>query len=218
MELINHDIEAYAEMHTTEELPVLRQLTRETHLTQVYPRMLSGHLQGTFLRMISQMIKPWRVLEIGTFTGYSAINLAAGLTDRPSEGKAMLHTIEVDPELEMIIRKYFTEAGIEEKVNLHIGQAVDILPTLNETWDLVFIDADKPNYSMYYKMVIDAVSPGGIIVADNVLWDGKVIDADTPNKDAQGIRAFNDLVQQDPRVENLLLPLRDGLMMIRKRL
>jgi caffeoyl-CoA O-methyltransferase len=219
MEIINPELEKYAEQHTSEEPPVLKKLTRETHLTQVYPRMLSGPLQGTFLRMISCMIKPFRILEIGTFTGYSAISLASGLTDRtsPDYGRALLHTIEVDPELEMIIRKYFHEAGTEEKIILHIGSALDVIPTLNETWDLVFIDADKPNYLNYYKMVIDQLSPGGLIIADNALWDGKVLDPDSRSRDTQGIIEFNDFVQEDNRVENVLLPVRDGMMMIRKQ-
>jgi caffeoyl-CoA O-methyltransferase len=181
--------------------------------------MLSGHLQGTFLRMISRMVKPFRILEIGTFTGYSAINLAAGLTDRPANkfSSAILHTIEVDPELEKIIRKYLKEAGVEEKVVLHIGNAMEIVPTLEEPWDLVFIDADKPNYLNYYKMLIDRLSPGGLIIADNALWDGKVLNPDTRSRDTRGIIEFNDFVQNDDRVENVLLPLRDGLMMIQKR-
>ena len=214
MELINPELESYAEEHTSEELPVLAKLNRETHLTQVYPRMLSGHMQGTFLRMISRMMKPFRILEIGSFTGYSAINLAAGLTDRPG---AVLHTIEVDPELEQMIRKYFKEAGIEDKVILHIGEAIAIIPTLEETWDLVFIDADKPNYLNYYKLIIDRLSPGGLVIADNALWDGKVLNPETRSKDTQGIIEFNDFIQHDNRVENVLLPVRDGMMIIQKK-
>jgi len=214
MELIDPELERYAEEHTSEELPVLAKLNRETHLTQVYPRMLSGHLQGTFLRMISRMMKPFRILEIGSFTGYSAINLAAGLTDRPG---AVLHTIEVDPELEQMIRKYFKEAGIEDKVILHIGEAIAIIPTLEETWDLVFIDADKPNYLNYYKLIIDRLSPGGLVIADNALWDGKVLNPETRSKDTQGIIEFNDFIQHDNRVENVLLPVRDGMMIIQKK-
>jgi len=228
MELINPELEKYAELHTSKELQVLADLTRETHLTRVYPRMLSGHLQGTFLRMISRMLKPFRILEIGAFTGYSAINLASGLTDHPFTGssstkkkkineKAMLHTIEVDPELELIIRKYLNEAGIEDKVILHIGNAMEVIPTLKETWDLIYIDADKPNYLSYYKMLIDRLSPGGVIIADNALWDGKVLNPDTRSRDTRGIIEFNDYVQKDERVENVLLPVRDGMMMIRKQ-
>ena len=214
MELLNAILEQYSEEHTSPELPVLHRLHRETHLTQVYPRMISGHLQGTLLRMISRMIRPYRVLEIGTFTGYSAINLASGLTDR--EGKALLHTIEVDPEQELIIRKYLKEAGIEEKVILHTGDAMEIIPQLDETWDLVFIDADKPNYINYYRMLIDRLSPKGVLIADNAFWDGKVLDKDTSCKETLGIIEFNEFVQKDDRVENLLLPVRDGLMIVQK--
>lgn len=211
MDLIRKEIEEYCIEHTSPESPLLARINRETHLSQVYPRMLSGHLQGTLLRMISSMLKPRRILEIGTFTGYSAINLAEELT---SDG--ILHTIDVDPELEPIVNKYITDAGLQDKVKMHIGQAEEIIPDLNEKWDIVFIDADKPNYLKYYKMVIADVRPGGFILADNALWDGKVIDPDTSNKDAIGIREFNEYIQSDPQVENLLLPFRDGLMIIQK--
>jgi caffeoyl-CoA O-methyltransferase len=209
------ELAEYAERHSTPENPVLGRLNRETHLNQVYPRMLAGHMQGTLLRMISQMIRPQRILEIGTFTGYSAINLAMGLRSS-SPGEGILHTIEVDPELEDNIRKYFAEAGIEKNAILHIGEALKIIPTLDETWDLVYIDADKPNYLNYYKLIIDRLRPGGFILADNALWDGKVLDAGTSNRDTLGILEFNDFVMNDERVENLLLPFRDGLMIARK--
>ena len=202
----------YAEDHTTPEFPVLEKLNRETHLTQVYPRMLSGHIQGTLLRMISSMLKPSRILEIGTFTGYSAINLSYGLTEN-----GILHTIEVDPELEEIILRSVSEAGQNDKFILHTGRAEDIIPTLEETWDLVFIDADKPNYLLYYGLVFDRVRKGGFILADNALWDGKVLDPDPRTMDTQGIKDFNDFTQNDKRVENLLLPVRDGLMIIHKK-
>jgi caffeoyl-CoA O-methyltransferase len=205
----------YAERHSTPEFKVLENLNRETHLTQVYPRMLAGHMQGMLLRMISQMIRPERILEIGTFTGYSAINLAAGLHSSSSR-EGILHTIEVDPELEDTIRKYFFEAGIEKKVALHIGQAADIIPTLDESWDLVYIDADKPNYLNYYNLVFSHVRPGGFILADNALWDGKVLEKNSRSRDTQGIIEFNEFVSSDKRVENLLLPFRDGLMIVRK--
>jgi caffeoyl-CoA O-methyltransferase len=206
------ELEKYAEEHTMPELPVLTKLNRETHLSQVYPRMLSGHLQGTLLRMISRMVNPRRILEIGTFTGYSAICLAAGMTDN-----GILHTIEANPELEEIITRYIDEAGLKGKVILHIGQAVGIIPGLDETWDLVFIDADKPNYLTYYDLVFERVRKGGIILADNALWDGKVLYPGTRSKDTKGIIEFNEFVQQDERVENLLLPVRDGLMIIHKK-
>jgi caffeoyl-CoA O-methyltransferase len=203
--------EKYAEAFTTPEPPVLSRLNRETNLSRVYPRMLSGHLQGTLLGMISHMISPERILEIGTFTGYSAICLASGLT-----GTGILHTIEVNPEEERDILKFIAEAGMEDKIRLHIGEGLHVIPTLKETWDLVFIDADKPNYLNYYQMVFDSVRPGGFILADNAFWGGKVMDPGTADKETEGIIRFNDFVMNDERVENVLLPVRDGLMLIRK--
>ncbi len=206
--MIDEKILEYCESHSSPEPGILNRLNRETHLTQVYPRMLSGHLQGAFLRMISALLKPERVLEIGTFTGYSAICLASNAL--------VLHTIESNPELEPIIRRYIREAGMEETIRLHIGDAIQIIPTLDETWDLVFIDADKPNYLNYYSMILPKLKPGGYILADNALWGGKVLDPSTTDKDALGIIGFNEFVQQDQRVENVLLPLRDGIMLIKK--
>jgi predicted O-methyltransferase YrrM len=214
--MISDELLDYAEGHTTSEYPFLERLNRETNLTQVYPRMLAGPMQGLFLRFISQMIQPRRILEIGTFTGYSAINLAMGLHSTPQE-EGILHTIEVDAELEDLIRKYLKEAGLEQKVILHIGEAMKIIPSLDETWDLVYIDADKSNYLNYYKLIFDRVRPGGFILADNVLWDGKVLNPNTRSRDTHGIIDFNDLVMQDDRVENLLLPFRDGIMLVRKK-
>ena len=210
--MIPPEIERYAEEHTSPESPVLYNLNRETHLSQVYPRMLSGHLQGAFLQMISRMIKPLRILEIGTFTGYSCINLAMGL---PLNG--IIHTIEVNPELEEIISRYVRKAGLSEKVILHIGQAMELIPTLDEKWDLVFLDADKPNYLRYYLEIFDKLNPGGFFLADNALWDGKVLkDNSKMDKDTIGITEFNDFIQKDDRVEQLLLPVRDGIMIVRK--
>jgi predicted O-methyltransferase YrrM len=223
----------YSEDHTTPEPLILARLNRETHLSQVYPQMLSGHLQGTLLRMIVTMIGPERILEIGTFTGYSAITMGLGMPSTPAplpvamtsppaplpgeRGGAMLHTIEVNPELEDGIRRFIREAGLEETIVLHIGNALEIIPALDEIWDLVFIDADKPNYLNYYNMVLPRVRPGGFIIADNVLWDGKVTgDPVKMDKDTRGIVEFNEFVQQDGRVENLMLPVRDGLMIVRK--
>lgn len=207
--MIPEEIENYCKLNSSPELSFLAELNRETHLTQVYPRMISGSMQGTLLRFICRMINPEKVLEIGTFTGYSAINLALG-----SEG--MVHTIEVNPEQETIIRKYLKEAGVENKVTLHFGEALKIIPTLNETWDLVYIDADKPNYLNYYQMVFPMVRKGGWIIADNALWDGKVLSARKADKDTMGIIEYNEFVRKDERVENLLLPFRDGLMLARK--
>ena len=216
--MLNEELEAYAGAHSTPEAPLLARLNRETHLSQVYPKMLSGHLQGTFLRMISHMIKPLRVLEIGTFTGYSAINLALGLNcSSIPEERGIMHTIEVNPEQEKMIRSFIRDAFMEDQIILHIGKALEIIPQLNEIWDLVFIDADKPNYLNYYQLVFPHVRKGGFIVADNVLWDGKVLgEAGKMDKDTRGICQFNEFVQNDDRVENMVLPLRDGLMIIRK--
>jgi predicted O-methyltransferase YrrM len=210
----------YAENYSTEEPEILRKLSRETHLTQVYPQMLSGHLQGLLLRMIVGMVKPRRILEIGTFTGYSALAMALG-ADKDAglnhDADFHLHTIEVNPEMESGIWKYIHEAGLENSITLHIGEAMKIIPRLNETWDLVFIDADKPNYLNYYRMVLPNVRPGGFILVDNVLWDGKVLDpSEKMDKDTRGIVAFNEYIQRDRQVENLLLPLRDGLMLVKK--
>jgi caffeoyl-CoA O-methyltransferase len=226
-------IMAYAEAHTSPEPPVLTRLNRETHLSQVSPQMLSGHLQGTLLKMLIQMIRPGRILEIGTFTGYSAIAMGLGMTLPPvplpvgapsppaplpgQRGGALLHTIEVNPELEEGIKRFIREAGFEEQIIVHIGKALEIIPLLDEKWDLVFIDADKPNYLNYYKMVVPRIRPGGFIIADNVLWDGKVTGEMTKmDKDTRGIVEFNEFVQRDDQVENMILPIRDGLMIIRK--
>jgi predicted O-methyltransferase YrrM len=220
----------YSDAHTSPEPPVLARLNRETHLSQVYSQMLSGHVQGALLRMFCQMIRPERVLEIGTFTGYSAIAMGLGMASPPAppegrltstppgeRGGALLHTIELNPELEDGIRRFIGEAGLENRIILHIGEALDIIPMLDESWDLVFIDADKPNYLSYYKMVLPRVCTGGFIITDNVLWDGKVTgDPEKMDKDTRGIVSFNEYVNSDSQVENLMLPVRDGLMIIRK--
>ena len=203
--------EQYAEDHTTPESDLFHRLYRETNLKTMYPRMLSGHLQGQFLRMLSKTMKPGAILEIGTFTGYSTINLAMGLAEN-----GRLHTIDSNPESVEIGRKYFREAGLDKKITTHIGNALEIIPTIRIKFDLVFIDADKENYLNYYKMLIDEMKPGSVILADNAFWDGKVMDKSARDKETRGIQLFNDFVQQDERVENILLPLRDGLMMVRK--
>jgi len=203
----------YAELYSEEESPVLKKLNRETHLKVLHPRMLSGHLQGRLLQMFSYMLKPKQILEIGTFTGYSAICLSAGICE-----DGIIHTIDVNPELEDMVKRYFQEAGIEQKAKLYIGNALEIIPTINEEFDLVFIDADKENYLNYYKMVFDKVRKGGFIIADNVLWDGKVLTRPKMNDtETIGIIEFNEFVHHDERIENLLLPLRDGLMVMRKK-
>ncbi|OIP02380.1 MAG: methyltransferase [Bacteroidetes bacterium CG2_30_32_10] len=211
--MISPDIESYAEQHSKPESIVLQKLYRETHLKVIHPRMLSGQLQGKLLQFMSQMIKPKNILEIGTFTGYSAICLSEGLIEN-----GIIHTIEINYELEDIARKYFEEASTTNKTKLYIGNAIDIIPTLEETFDLVFIDADKENYRKYYDLVFNKVRKGGFIIADNVLWSGKVLEEPHHNdKDTIEIIAFNKMVLQDERVDNLLLPFRDGLMIIRKK-
>lgn len=210
MELINEDLQRYAEQHSSAESDLLRRINRDTHANVMMPRMLSGHLQGRALAMISNILRPQRILEIGTYTGYSALCMAEGLQD---EGK--LVTIDINEELEQKVRKYFGEAGLSSKIDYRIGDATKIIPLLKDTFDLIFIDADKENYSKYFDLVIDKVRVGGIILADNVLWSGKVLD-EKPDKDTRAIVEFNKKIQRDARVENVLLPIRDGILMIRK--
>ncbi len=209
---MNSAIETYITDHTSPEDDLLKRLNRETHLKVLNPRMLSGHVQGRFLEMISKMIRPQRILEIGTYTGYSAICLAKGLA-----GNGILHTIEVNPELEEFAKRYFREAGLESQIIQHGGDALELIPQIDETFDLVFIDAAKESYLDYYHLIFDKVRKGGFILADNALWDGKVVDPNqVQDKETQGIMAFNDFIRKDDRVENLLLSLRDGIMIIRK--
>lgn len=210
MNFVEEDIAAYCEAHTKPESIILKDLERETHLKTLAPQMLSGHLQGKFLRFISNMIQPAAILEIGTFTGYSAICLAEGL----KEG-GVLHTIEIGEELKEIIMKYIEKAGLSDKIKLHIGDAHDIIPGLQQEFDLIFIDADKVSYPAYYDLVFDRVKNGGYIVADNALWSGKVLE-NKRDKDTQGIHLFNEKVNEDKRVDNMLIPIRDGIMLIRK--
>lgn len=214
MEFIDTRLSEYAEAHTSPENQILQHINRTTWANVMMPRMLSGHLQGRFLSMVSHMIRPHEILEIGTYTGYSALCMAEGL----AEG-GVLHTIDVNEELEDMVREYITQSGLQDNVRFYIGKALDIIPTIYTTFDLVFIDADKENYSNYYDLVIDRVRPGGFIIADNVLWSGKVIDekALSKDKETQMLDAFNKKVNNDRRVENVLLPLRDGLMVVRKK-
>lgn len=212
MKLLEDKIDQYAQLFSTPENEVLAALNRETHLKIMIPQMLSGHIQGNFLKMISYMLNPSRVLEIGTFTGYSAICFAEGLTEN---GK--VHTIDINAELEDICAKYFKLSGFEDKIKHHIGAALDIIPSIDETFDLVFIDADKINYANYYDLVFDKVRKGGFIIADNVLWSGKVAEDIKPNdKDTLALHAYNKKIQEDERVENFLVPIRDGLMVAKK--
>jgi caffeoyl-CoA O-methyltransferase len=210
MEIIDPGINRYAEAHTTPEDVLLRKINRDTYANILMPRMLSGHLQGRLLSMISHMIKPRRILEIGTYTGYSAVCLAEGL----AHGGRLI-TIDINEELEDHVRQYFQLAVPEGVIDYRIGNALEIIPSLNGPFDLVFIDADKENYARYYDLVFKHVPLGGIILADNVLWSGKVLD-EKPDKDTRAILAFNQKIHQDDRVENLLLPVRDGILMVRK--
>ena len=210
--MIKEEILKYAKDHSSPESKVLFQLNRDTHLKMVHPRMISGHLQGKFLEMVSSMIRPFQVLEIGTFTGYSAICLSKGLR---LEG--CIHTIEKNIEFKQMAMEAFKNEGIENLISYYSGNAVDIIPKIDEEFDLIYLDADKENYLNYYHLLFDKLKAGGFILADNALWSGKVINEIHPkDKDTNGLIEFNDFVQQDTRVENLLLPFRDGITMIRK--
>lgn len=212
MEFLPEDIQAYATHHTSSEPELLHQLNAETHLKVLKPRMLSGHLQGRVLSMLAHMIQPKYILEIGTYTGYSALCLAEGL---PKDGKII--TIDKNDELAPFAQKYFDRSVFKSQIDYKIGLALDILPELEETFDLVFIDADKVNYLNYFNLVIEKVRKGGFVIADNVLWSGKVVDASKKDKNTQAMKDFNRWIEQDSRVENVLLQIRDGLMMIRKK-
>lgn len=210
--MMDQKIEEYIEDHSTSENEVLKELNRQTHLRTFYPRMLSGNIQGKFLEMICRMLQPKRVLEIGTFTGYSAIAIAQAL---PKDG--LMYTIEVNEEMESFIREYISKSGLEKKIKLLMGDALEIIPTLEEEFDLVFIDADKEQYVDYYKLAKTKLKKGGFIVADNVLWSGKVLEKSTKtDKETHGIVKFNEFVKNDSEVEQVMLSIRDGLMLIRK--
>ena len=211
MNFLPEKINDYAEAHTSPDSDLLIALERETHLKTLAPRMLSGHLQGRFLSLISHLMQPKRVLEIGTFTGYSALCLAEGLAD-----DGILYALEANDELEYLIKQSVEKSPSPDKIKLLIGNALEIIPDLNETFDLVFIDAGKRDYPIYYDLVIDKVRSGGLIIADNILWSGKVVE-DKKDVDTQIIDTFNKKIHADERVENILLPLRDGLMMARKK-
>lgn len=211
MDFLLDKISEYAESHTTLDSAALQSLIRETHLKTLAPRMLSGHLQGRFLSLISFMMQPKRVLEIGTFTGYSALCLAEGL----AEG-GILYALEANDELEYLIQKHIKEAEFQDKIKLLIGNALEIIPTIDEIFDIVFIDAGKRDYPAYYDLVIEKVRSGGLIIADNILWSGKVVE-DKKDLDTQIIDNFNKKIHADERVENILLPIRDGLMIARKK-
>jgi predicted O-methyltransferase YrrM len=212
MEIVNKGIQQYAEKFSSPEPATLVELNRETNVNHLFPRMLSGHHQGRFLAMISKLINPNHILEIGTYTGYSAICLAEGLADG-----GVVHSIEINTENEEIIRKYIEKTGNTHKILLHFGDARDIIPEIGLMFDLVFLDADKESYIDYFKLVINRVRPGGIILADNVLWDGKVLDKNATDKESVGIRKFNDYIKNHDQIDHVLLTIRDGIMIIRKK-
>jgi len=213
MKFLPDEIESYSEAHTEYENELLKSLNRETSANVLNPRMLSGHLQGRFLSMISRMIRPENILEIGTFTGYSALCLCEGLT-----GSGKLTTIDINEELETLTRSYFAKSPFSEQIDYRIGNALDIIPLLTDNFDMVFIDADKMNYISYYNLCLEKVRKGGFIIADNVLWSGKVVSQEIKkaDKDTQLLIEFNRMVHEDPRVSNILLPIRDGLMILQK--
>lgn len=207
------EMEEYIQKHIDAEPELLQKLNRETHSSILFPRMISGHIQGRLLAMLCQMIQPQRVLEIGTFTGYSALCMAEALPEN-----ACIDTCEINDELEEFIMRFIDMSSYKAKINLHIGDALHIIPKLNFTYDLVFIDGNKRLYVDYYKTVFDKLNPGAYILADNTLWDGKVLKPlDEHDLQSIGIVNFNKLIAQDERVEKVILPLRDGLTIIRKK-
>lgn len=207
MHFLSEDLERYAEQHSQQEPPLLAALTRETHLRILQPRMLSGHLQGRFLSLLSRLLAPTYIVEIGTFTGYATLCLAEGLM--PS---GRLHTIEVNEEYEEIQNKYFGQSPYREQIIQHFAPALEVLPTLSDGIDMVFIDADKKNYLNYFEVVLPKMRPGGVILSDNVLWSGKVVEPVKDNdKHTQILMEYNKRLATDPRLETVLLPIRDGL-------
>ena len=211
-DIVNNKIEDYIRKNSSKEPEILKDLNKETYLKILNPRMLSGHLQGRFLSIITKLIKPKKILEIGTYTGYSAICMAEGLIEN-----GIIHTIDINEELVSIQNKYFAKSKCNNSIIQHVGDARNIIKSINEKFDLVFLDADKENYIEYYELVIEKVKKGGLIIADNVLWTGKVVE---PEKDddelTQYLIDFNKMINEDDRVENIILPLRDGLNIILK--
>jgi caffeoyl-CoA O-methyltransferase len=212
--MLDEAIMQYCELHSEEEDEILKELSRETHLKVLKPRMLSGHLQGKFLYHMVKLTHAKNVLEIGTYTGYGSICMARGL----EEGGKLL-TIDINAELEEMVRKYIKKSGLEEKIEYRVGNAMEVLPRLETLFDLIFLDADKINYVNYYDLTVERLRPGGVLLADNILWSGKVLAKNRKklDKDTEAILRFNKLVNEDPRVENMILPFRDGIMMARKR-
>jgi predicted O-methyltransferase YrrM len=211
MDFISKEIEEYAALHTQEEPELLKQLNRETWQKMLAPRMLSGHLQGRLLALLSKLLHPKSILEIGTYTGYSALCLAEGLSE-----KGLIHAIDRNEELVTIQNKYFNLSPYKDQIKQYLGSALEIIPEITDTFDMVFIDADKSNYSNYFNLVINKMKPGAIILSDNVLWSGKVIQKlDKKDSDTKALIDYNILLKKDPRIENILLPIRDGLSVSR---
>lgn len=212
MVLLSDELTEYLDRHCEPEDELLKHINRETHLKVLMPRMLSGHYKGRVLSMLSKMIRPKRILEIGTFTGYATLCLAEGLSE-----KGILHTIDINPELEDMVRDHFSRSNFNQQITYHPGNALDIILELDEVFDLVFIDADKKNNMNYFDLIIDKVLSGGLIIIDNVLWNGKVLDTADADKDTRGIIDFNRVLSSDQRIEKLILPVRDGLFLALKR-
>lgn len=211
--MVQDNMEQYILSHIDEEGELLKNLNRDAHVNLLRPRMISGHLQGRLLKMFCRMIQPKYILEIGTYTAYATLCLAEGASD-----DAEIHTIEVNDELEDFILKHLHKSKLKDKIHLHIGDAIQIIPTIDCIFDLVFIDANKRHYCEYYDLIFDKVRPGGLIIADNTLWDGKVLETPHPtDKQTIGIQAFNDMLAKDDRVEKVILPIRDGLTLIWKK-
>jgi caffeoyl-CoA O-methyltransferase len=211
MDFISSELQQYVIQHSSSVSDLLAKIDRETHLEVLQPRMLSGHFQGRVLSMISHLLKPNTILEIGTYTGYSALCLAEGLGP-----KGKLLTIDVNEELENRVRGYFTASAFADQIDYRIGDAAQMIPTLDSKFDLIFIDADKQQYPTYYEQALTVLNPGGFILIDNVLWSGKVLDDKHQDKDTTILRSLNLKISQDDRVEKVLLPIRDGLFLIRK--
>ena len=211
MHFLSEELENYAAQHTEDEPFLLQELNKRTHLNVLQPRMISGHFQGRFLSFLSKMVQPRTILEIGTYTGYATLCLAEGL-----HPEGVLHTIDIKEELTDLQREFFDRSGYGNQIVQHLGKAADIIPSLNTTFDLVFIDADKQNYAHYFDLVIEKMNRGGLILSDNVLWSGKVVEEVKHNdKHTQALMAYNQKIKDDPRVETVLLPIRDGITLSR---
>ncbi|HOK52510.1 MAG TPA: O-methyltransferase [Bacteroidales bacterium] len=208
---MNIDLETYIEEHCSEELPILRKIYRETHIKYLNPRMVCGHIQGMFLSLLSKMIQPEVILEIGTFTGYSAICLAQGL-----KPEGTLYTIEVNEEIVEVAQQYIAESEYSKLIQVIHGNAIEVVPQLSTSFDLIYIDGEKAEYPEYLEVCLPHLKVGGYLIADNVLWDGKILNTEAQDKATQALRKFNDAIKNNPSLEKVLLPLRDGLFLCRK--